>query len=44
MMLLLETWSKCNSYSDQTLLVDTVENCVIMGVFGSLESRPDASS
>jgi hypothetical protein len=40
MMLLLELWSKCVTNSDRMDLVETVENFVNRGVFGTEQSRP----
>ncbi len=39
MMLLLEAWTQCNSPSDKSELVETVENFINTGVFGTEESR-----
>jgi hypothetical protein len=39
MMALLEAWNKCGSNADHMLLIETVENFVNTGVFGTLESK-----
>jgi len=39
MMALIEAWNKCTSNSDRDLLIETVENFVNTGVFGTVASK-----
>jgi hypothetical protein len=39
MMLLLELWPKCLTNADRMALIETVENFVNKGVFGTEDSR-----